>query len=152
MSSPSITGYMSPNPHTVGHGERLASAYELMSRHNVRHLPVLDRGRLVGIVSQRDLFLAEALRHRDPELEKVEEAMTSKPFTVPPTAAVADVARTMAENKFGAALVMDGDKLVGIFTANDALRAVVELLDARTQDKGQVERAKRTTQRQRPPL
>ncbi len=129
MTSPSIVKYMTPHPHTVSHGERVATAYDVMSKYGVRHLPVLDNGRLTGIVSQRDLFFLEALHHMDPELAKVEEAMTAAPFTVPPTALVADVARAMAEHKYGAVPVMDGDRLVGIFTTNDALRAVVGLLD-----------------------
>jgi acetoin utilization protein AcuB len=58
----------------------------------------------------------------------VEEAMTAQPFTVPPDAALEDVARAMAEQKYGSAVVVDKGAVVGLFTTTDALRALSSML------------------------
>jgi acetoin utilization protein AcuB len=100
-----------------------------MREHRVRHLPVLDGGVLVGIVSDRDLRFIETLRDVDPETVLVEEAMTPEPFFAAPDALVKDVADQMARHKYGCAVVMEGAKVVGIFTTTDALRALVTVLD-----------------------
>ncbi len=122
-----VDQYMSPEPKTVGKDEPLVAAHRIMSAHRIRHLPVLHQGRLVGVVSERDLFLLETLKNVDPRREPVEEAMTAFPFTVPPKADLADVARQMWQHRYGSALVMHDGNLVGIFTRADALRALSDL-------------------------
>lgn len=98
MSKPTISTYMTRDPWTIGPDERIATAYEVMSTHTVRHLPVMERGAVVGIVSQRDLFFMEGLRRIDPETGKVEAAMSPEPYAVPPETPVDEVARRMAES------------------------------------------------------
>ena len=94
----------------------------------MRHLPVLDGGRIVGIVSERDLQLLETLRGVRPADVRVEAAMTPDPYTVSPQASLSVVANEMARHKYGAAVVAERGRVLGIFTAVDALNTVVELL------------------------
>ena len=122
-----VEQYMSADLKTVGKDEPLVAAHRIMQTHRIRHLPVLHQDRLVGVVSERDLFLLETVKNVDPRREPVEEAMTAFPFTVPPKADLAEVARQMWQHRYGSALVVDGGKLVGIFTRADALRALSEL-------------------------
>jgi acetoin utilization protein AcuB len=119
--------HMTPSPHTIGRDQSLAKAHELMRKFDIRHLPVLDGGVLVGIVSERDLRLVESVPGVDPCKALVEEAMTPEPYMASPDARLADVAREMVEHKYGCAVVMERGSVVGIFTTVDALRAVLDL-------------------------
>ncbi|MES3037688.1 MAG: CBS domain-containing protein, partial [Bdellovibrionota bacterium] len=104
---------------------------KMMHEYKVRHLPVLHAGKLIGILSERDVRLVESFRDVDPEKVTVEEALTPNPFIVAPNAPLNDVCAQMALNKYGCALVCDNQKLVGIFTWVDALKAFNELLTTR---------------------
>ena len=127
--SSTVRGAMSPTPHTIGSEQTLATAHALMRQHGVRHLPVLHGGKLLGIVSQRDLFFVESLKDVDPERVTVEEAMTQEPFVVDAETPLPEVVRTMAQSRYGAALVTEKSKVVGIFPAVDALHLLATLLD-----------------------
>ena len=116
MISPTIERFMTPAPHTIGFRETLATAHRLMGEHGIRHLPVLESGRLVGIVSQRDLHLIETLRGVNPEEVEVSEAMTPSPYTVSPRASLRRVAAEMALHKYGSAVVLEKARVVGVFT------------------------------------
>jgi acetoin utilization protein AcuB len=124
-----VYAFMSVCTQSISRDQTLATAHKMMREHRIRHLPVLDRGVLVGIVSDRDLRFIETLRDVDPEEVLVEEAMTREPYFVAPDALVKDVADEMARHKYGCAVVMDRAKIVGIFTTTDALRALVSVLD-----------------------
>lgn len=128
---PSISKYMSTTPHTIGADQSLEKASKLMSEFNIRHLPVLEGGKLVGILSDRDVSLVESFKDVDPRKVKVEEAYTPDPYIASPTSSLADVCELMASKKYGCALVCDNNKLVGIFTWVDALSALNELLYTR---------------------
>jgi acetoin utilization protein AcuB len=123
-----IHRFMTPTPHTISTRQTLAEAHQAMRERGVRHLPVVVDGRVVGVVSQRDLYLLETLRGVDVGRELVEEAMSDEPFVVAPDASLDEVAEAMANSKHGSALVVDGAMLVGIFTSTDALRALVALV------------------------
>jgi acetoin utilization protein AcuB len=123
-----IRHFMTPAPHCIGAQQSLARAHEMMRHYRVRHLPVLDSGKLVGMVSQRDLYLVETLKDVDPKEVRVDEAMTQDAYTVGPTAQLGDVAANMAEKKIGCAVVVDGGHVIGVFSTTDALRALVQVL------------------------
>jgi acetoin utilization protein AcuB len=129
MRNPSIDRFMSRSPQTIGHDQSLAAAHRLMNEQGIRHLPVLERGKLVGLLSQRDLHLIETLKDVDPQEVQVNEAMSSEIFTVGPRASVRKVAAAMAEHKYGSTIVTEGDQVVGVFTTVDALRALFTLLE-----------------------
>jgi acetoin utilization protein AcuB len=122
--TPAIAAFMTSSPHSIGRDQSLAAAHRMMREHRIRHLPVLEAGKLVGVISDRDLHLAETLKDVDAERVPVEDAMTPTPYAVAPTTPVAEVAREMAEQKIGSAVVMEGRKIVGVFTVTDALRAL----------------------------
>jgi len=125
---PPISKYMTRMPHTIGRDQTLTAAHHMMREHRIRHLPVLSGGRLVGLLSERDLALIETLHSVDPDLTLAEEAMTQAPYTVSPDSPLDEVAATMAEQRYGSAVVMDHEKIVGVFTTTDALQVLVELL------------------------
>jgi acetoin utilization protein AcuB len=128
MARHEIHRFMTPTPHTISTRQTLAEAHQTMRERGVRHLPVVSDGKLVGVVSQRDLYLLETLRGVDVGREMVEEAMSDEPFVVAPDASLDEVAEAMANRKHGSALVVESATLVGIFTSTDALRALVALL------------------------
>ena len=120
---------MTVAPHTFGRTRSLTAARQMMLDHHVRHLPVLDGGRIVGLLSERDLFLVESLPGVNPTDVRVEEAMVENVFTVEPDAPVGEVVQTMIERKLGSAVISEGDRVVGVFTTVDALQAFHELLE-----------------------
>jgi acetoin utilization protein AcuB len=123
-----IGHYMTRTPQTIGHEQSLTSAHRLMNELRIRHLPVLDSGRLVGVVSQRDLHFLETLRDVNPDQVMVSEAMTTDVFTVTARTTLRKAAAEMAERKLGSAIVVEDDRVVGVFTTVDALHALVDLL------------------------
>ncbi|MGE4131126.1 MAG: CBS domain-containing protein [Bdellovibrionales bacterium] len=130
-SIPSIQKYMTTLPHTIGADQPLAKAEEMMREYRVRHLPVLQAGQLVGILTDRDVKLVETFADVDPKTVKVEEAYSPDPYITSPDASLKDVCDHMAAKKFGCVLVCQNKKLVGIFTWIDALNAMGDLLDTR---------------------
>lgn len=136
MMEPTIERYMTEVPYTVGQRQSLADAHRLMNEHGIRHLPVLEDGKLVGIVSQRDLHFIETLQDVNPKEVMVSEAMTAEVFTVTRRSTVRKAAAEMAEHKHGSAVVVDKDRVVGIFTSVDALRALFALLEEERRERG----------------
>ena len=123
-----IRDLMTADPCCIQRNEPLRNAHRLMRVRKVRHLPVLNGGQLVGLVSERDLFLLETVRSVDPEKEPVEEAMTERPFAVSPETSVRQVVDEMLSHRYGSAVVVERGGVVGIFTRADALRALRNLL------------------------
>jgi len=106
-------------------------AHRMMREHHIRHLPVLRGAKIVGLVSDRDLNMVETLQDVDPRKVLVSEAMTQDPYLVSPDAALDEVVLSMAEKKYGSAVVIQHEKVVGIFTTVDACRAFADLLHTR---------------------
>ena len=129
MLMPRVARYMSLEPVTIAPGEPMAVAHRLMRDGRVRHLPVVEHGRLVGIVSDRDLHLLESLRDVDPTEVTVGEAMTADVYAVPPDTSLDEVTREMMDRKLGSVVIVGHKGIEGIFTAIDALRALSDLLE-----------------------
>jgi nucleotide-binding universal stress UspA family protein/CBS domain-containing protein len=124
-----VSELMTPSPLVIEVSQPLVEASERMDALAVRHLPVVDAsGRLVGMLSDVDLyrFFRDKQPRVDPENMAVGEAMDPNPFTVSPEAPLATVARTMAKARIGAAVVMKGGSIAGVFTTVDALRALAD--------------------------
>ena len=128
---PTIRMHMTAAFHGIGADQPLPLARQLMKKHEIRHLPVLHGGVLVGMLSERDLALIESLRDIDPKTLSVEEAMSSEVYSVSPNTPLDEVVTTMAERKLGSAVVMERGQVVGIFTTVDACRTLASLLNAR---------------------
>jgi acetoin utilization protein AcuB len=128
---PTVQKFMTVLPRSIGFDQSLSQASEMMRSLQIRHLPVLNGGKLVGILTDRDINLVSTFKDVDPSKTKVEEAYTPDPYFTKPSAPLSDVVSEMAEKKYGCALVVDNEKLVGIFTEIDAYKALTELLETR---------------------
>jgi len=118
---------------TVGRNDELTIADDVMKMKRLRHLPVVEEGRLVGILTQRDLFhaaLSTALNFGEKAQKGflktvvVKEVMTDEVLTIDPGADVKEAARRMIEHKIGCLPVVENGKLVGIVSETDLLRLV----------------------------
>jgi acetoin utilization protein AcuB len=127
---PTIREFMTAAPHTIGSEQTIATAALMMNDRRIRHLPVLHGGRLRGILTDRDIKLIEIFRDVDPTKISVEAAMTEQPFSVSPDAPLDEVVLTMAANKYGSAVIMQNQEVVGIFTTVDACEALGQLLQS----------------------
>jgi len=128
---PTIQKYMTTSPHTIGVDQTLAHAHGVLREHAIRHLPVLRGGQLVGMLTERDLALIEGLKDVDPKTVNVEDAMNQEVYSVSPDAPLDQVVGEMAAKKYGSAVVMQNNKIVGIFTTVDVCTAFAELLQGR---------------------
>ena len=124
-----IERYMTTVIVVVGPNQPISEAIRLMRLHEVRHLPVVLDGKLRGVVSQRDVYLIQSLERTDPSRVLVSEVMTRDPYTIEPDEPVDRVAREMVRRKIGTALVTHGPRLMGLFTASDALLALAALVE-----------------------
>ncbi len=127
----SIRDVMSTDLVTVTPAEAARRAYELMRDRRIRHLPVVSDGRLVGVLSDRDLrpiLLSPGLAGAT-----VGELMSESLTTISPDALVEDAASLLVVKKIGCLPVVDGLRLVGIVTETDLLAVLVELLGLLTQ-------------------
>ena len=123
-----IRQVMTPAPHTIGSDQKLSLAHKIMREHGLRHLPVLRGGKLVGVLSERDLFFLETIAGVDVDIDSVSDAMTSDVYTAHPDDQLSDVARRMYIHKYGCTVVIERGRLLGIFTATDALRHLVDVI------------------------
>lgn len=128
---------MTKNPISVSPETSILEAWKIMQTSQVRRLLVMDKGKLVGIVTERDLrsvspsqatslsifeinYLLEKL--------KVKDAMTSNPITVDADAPIEEAALIMRDNKISALPVIENGEVVGIITESDIFRAFIEML------------------------
>jgi acetoin utilization protein AcuB len=120
---------MHAEPVTIGPDASLEGAYAIMHEQGIRHLPVIDGGRVVGVVTDRDLRLATSrlAPHPFPSDTAVSEVMAHPVQTAHPLDPIESAARMMRELKIGCLPVLDGEKLVGIVTGIDILDALLRL-------------------------
>jgi len=128
---PMIQKFMTTTPLFVEKDPNLLAAAKMMQAHHIRHLPVTFMGKVEGILSETDINLVRGINGIDMEKMKVYECFTPNAYTVSPSALLDEVTTEMAENKYGCVPVVDNQKLVGIFTWVDALKATSELLHTR---------------------
>ncbi len=130
-SIPTIQKFMTYVPKSIGYDQSLAQAQDFMKEFKLRHLPVLRGGKLVGLLSDRDINLILTFKDVDAKTTTVEAAYTPEPYFTSPSTPINEVVAHMAEKKYGCAIVVDNDKVVGIFTEVDAYKAFSELLETR---------------------
>ena len=128
---PPIHKYMSTSPHTIGAEQTIAMAAKVMAEHRIRHLPVLHGGKVVGMLSQRDVNVIGTLKDVDPNVVTVEDAMSGSPYVTDAETPLTVVAAEMAEHKYGSAIVMQANHVVGVFTTVDACRVLAEIFETR---------------------
>ena len=121
-----VRNFMTSLPFTIGAEQPLKKAIELMQEHQIRHLPVLQAKQLVGVLTERDIAVARSFQG-SAEL-RVEGVMMPMSYAVSPDTPLEEVTLQMAQHKYGSAIVIEKNSVVGIFTAQDALRALSEIL------------------------
>jgi acetoin utilization protein AcuB len=117
---------MRRDPVTITPFETLAAAQSQMQRADVRQLPVVEKGVLIGMLSDRDLRAHTGYLERT----KVDAAMSEHPITVSPNDSAARAARLLLDRKINAVPVVEDGRLVGIISRSDLLRLLVELVEA----------------------
>ncbi len=119
---------MTPSPFCIEATASLDEARELMRSQHIRHLPVIARGRLLGLVTDRDLALVLSLPRLDPADVDIADVMRTAYVTAAPDTPLADVAAEMADGKHDVALVVHRGEVVGIVTTVDVCRALAHIL------------------------
>ena len=117
-----VAKWMTPNPISAEPAEKLSAVRAKMLSGHFRTMPVLSGGKLAGIITDRDLRRHEGyLDHTEVRL-----AMTTEVATVAPASPIHEAAKTLLERKIGALPVVEGERLVGIVSISDVLRAFLE--------------------------
>ena len=134
MNTQIVRNWMTSNPITITLQTTLPEARRLMDKHFVRRLPVLHKGRLVGIVTRGDIREAQAstattlnvyeLNYMLDELT-AKDFMAYEPITISADAPIGEAARRMQQHKIGALPVVEYGELVGIITESDLCRLVI---------------------------
>ena len=119
---------MTPLVHTISLETSLPDARAAMRRWHVRHLPVIDGTRLVGLLSERELARLEGFPMVNLDLVSTADAMAESPYVVAPDTPLHDVVVHMGQHRLGSAIVSDGERVVGIFTTTDALQVLATLV------------------------
>ncbi len=124
---PTVSQFMTREPYSVASTDSLRRAHDLMHRHEIRHLPVLDGGRLVGVLADRDITVIGALPGVDLHCVEVSHVMES-PLDVWGETPLDQVSDLMLKRKRDCVIVRGGHGVEGIFTATDALQALANLV------------------------
>jgi acetoin utilization protein AcuB len=127
MLMPTVDRYMTLHPYTVVPSDPMSVAHRLMREHLFRHLPVIDDGKLVGILSDRDLHLTQTALS-DPNQVTVAEVMTTCVLAVTPETPLDEAIELMSTARCSSLVVMGRTGVAGILTATDALWALTDLL------------------------
>lgn len=153
-----VSQFMNSELITVAPDDSVEEAVKLLGQQGVRHLLVMKKNRLVGIISDRDIKRAMDPRRTRKKLMGigglyfllepilVEEIMTRDPLTIGPNTPAKQAAYIMVERRFGALPVVEGGKTVGIVTETDLLRCFAESGDEPQRKRGgtSTARSKRT--------
>ena len=128
---PPIESVMTPFAFSVEIGEPIRVAEDMMIDHEIRHLAVTDAGTLVGVVSDRDIaFTANTAESDLRDRLHVRDVCSLNVYSVERGERLDCVLSEMAERHIGSAIITDGGKVAGVFTATDACRSFAEFLRA----------------------
>ena len=132
-----VENWMNPNVITVDADDSMLDATKLLKEHNIRHLPVLEKGKLVGVVTDRDLKRASASDATTLEAHellylianiKVREIMTKNPITVPYNYTIEEAAEILLQAKISGMPVVDKDgDVIGTITQTDLFKVLISL-------------------------
>lgn len=121
-----VSQIMSQKIVTISPDKRVGQALKLMQKHQIRHLPVMTKNRMVGWITSRDL--REVLLASMLEEINVGDVMVQAPISVTPDTEVEEAARLIHEHKIGGMPVVDGDQLMGVITMQDLISAFITML------------------------
>jgi len=132
-----VRDYMTPEVEALEASQSLLEAVLLLRKSGFRHIPVLEQGRLAGVITERDVWrfsptmlipLSQNDYNRVFEETTIGKVMTREPQTVAPDAPLRQAVDLMFRNRLGCLPVMEADRLVGIITVRDMLRALNDLV------------------------
>lgn len=132
-SIPPVKAVMTPFPHSIEASEPMIKAREMMTGYGFHHLPVIDQGELVGVISEPDLRRAESA---ESGAHQVADVTRQESFLVDLSEPLDRVLSKMARLQVGSVLVVKEDRLAGIFTVTDACRSFAECLRAQFPGEG----------------
>jgi len=134
LTDPPIRKFMTAQPHSIHANETVKKAQDLMVLHRIRHLPVMNpikTDEVFGIISERDINLICCIAEANPAKLLVKNVCHAHPYVVSPDTPLREAAEVMVSQRYDAAIVVQGAKLVGMFTTVDACRALASLLRER---------------------
>lgn len=128
---PPVGAAMTPFPYSVRPDESIDEVERLIREHEIRHVPVQEAGRVVGIVSERDLrvFTFESLRPFRAKGLRARDVASEDPYVVEFSTPLSEVIHTMAERRIGSAVVVRQGKLAGILSVIDVCTVLAGLLE-----------------------
>jgi CBS domain-containing protein len=126
-----VRDIMTPDPRVIEPGATVREAWATMKEGGFRHLPVVDAGRLVGVISITDIGRLGATVPAILE-RTVAQSMTANPMTMSPDEPIESAAAQMGLHKINCLPIVEGEKLVGIVTTYDLLDALVRRLVPRS--------------------
>lgn len=135
-----VKNWMSKNVITVGINDSISDAIKILIKQKIRILPVMDREKLVGIITDRDLKRASASDATSLDVHelhfllnkiKVKDVMSENPMTVPLDFTVEETSEILLKNKIsGVPVVNANGSIVGIITQSDLFRVMISLTGA----------------------
>ena len=130
---PPVAAAMTPFPYYVQADAAVSEGERLMGEHGIRHVPVQDGGRVVGIISHRDLhhLVNPALPRRDRERIRARDILVPDPYVVEMNAPLDEVVAEMSRRQIGSAIVVRHQRLAGILAVTDVCRVLAEILRQR---------------------
>ena len=117
-----VKDLMTPNPTVVKPDDNVAQAATLMKQEDCGALPVVANGKLVGIITDRDIVIRAIAAGKDPRSTKISDVMTADPATIAPDASDDDAEKLMAKSQVRRVPVVEGGKLVGIIVTAQLAR------------------------------
>jgi acetoin utilization protein AcuB len=136
-NSPLVRDFMTPNPTTLTPDQPLLQAVLTMRSLSIRHLPILQDGKLVGLITDRDVArvspsilsaVSQDEYNQVFEQTMIQRVMAKRPVSVAPDQPLADAVNLLHENKWGCLPVVENEQLVGIITIIDILRYTLSTL------------------------
>jgi CBS domain-containing protein len=122
-----IRDLMTENPSSCERGTPVAEAAKVMARENVGSVPVVQGGKLVGVVTDRDLVVRLLAEGRDPQSTTVGEIASSEPVTLAPDDELDKALQLLARHQVRRLPVVEGERLVGIVAQADIARHADEV-------------------------
>lgn len=129
--TPTIGEVMTIQPLNVSPQDKISVAKQLMMKHSIKHLPVVRDSRVIGVLTDRDIKLRQAVSHSEDfhASTLVESVYVSTPYMVASTTPLVDALSVMTNKSIGSAIVVDDNQqLLGIFTNMDACRVLLDVL------------------------
>ena len=134
MNTQIVRNWMTPDPITITPQTTLPEAHRMMLQYNIRRLPVVNKSKLIGVVTMSDIREAQAsdftmlsVIELNSWLDQLhaKEFMAYEPITISPDATIREAAQLMLRHKIGGLLVVENDELVGIITETDLCKMLV---------------------------